>query len=332
MPLKIQKPKGRKYWYITGSVAGIRVRESTKTASKAVAESIRIKRESELEQSRVYGPQSVATFAQAVNLYLDRGGEARYLGAILDRFGHLRLADISQRDLDAGAREIYPDAKVSTLNRQAYTPFIAVMNEAAINDLAPYRKWRRPAGHGEKGVTPWLWPHEFELLYRMIHEPTRPLIVFLAGVGCRISTAAQLDWSTVDLSGAQAWLWDEKRDQEYRVELPARVVAELANLPEKTGKVFSVNSCRKPVETAARRAGLSIKQPQHIFRHTWATWFYGQTRDVVRLKALGNWKSNEWERYVKIAPDRISEGLLAHGWDFERRTDQETTVTELSQL
>lgn len=181
MPLTLKKRGER--WHIVGTVAGVRIRESAQTTSRPVAEALRIKREAELEQRRVYGPQSVATFAEAVNLYLDRQGEDRFLTPILEQFGAYRLAEISQAILDSGARSIYPKAKASTLNRQAYTPFIAVMNEAAINGLCPYRKWRRPKGHNVRTKMRWLWPAEFEALHSELHAEIKPIAVFMAGTG-----------------------------------------------------------------------------------------------------------------------------------------------------
>lgn len=55
----------------------------------------------------------------------------------------------------------------------------------------------------------------------------------------------------------------------------------------------------------------------HVLRHTWATWFYAQTRDFGTLTDQGGWsKADMANRYRKLAPDDLSERLLKHGWDF----------------
>lgn len=315
MPLKITRRAGQKNWYITGTVAGVRVRESTETTSKAVAEAYRIKRESELEQRRIYGPQAVATFAAAVNLYLDRNGEDRFLTPLLDHFGAYRLSELTQAMLDTGARKLYPDAKPSTLNRQAYTPFIAVMNEAAINDLCPYRKWRRPKGHAAKTKFRWLWPSEFESVYAELHSEIRPIAVFMAGTGARSAEALNLDWSNVSLATSEAWIWETKSGHPRKIELPSRVVTELANLTGRKGKCFGERKgFRTAINAAIRRSGVDPFSP-HDLRHTFATWHYSVNLDRERLKALGGWKSDQVDRYCHLAPRGLASELKKYGWN-----------------
>lgn len=66
-------------------------------------------------------------------------------------------------------------------------------------------------------------------------------------------------------------------------------------------------------------AGLGDNVTPHVLRHTWATWFYAQTRDFGTLMDQGGWsKADMANRYRKLAPDDLSERLLKHGWDFRR--------------
>lgn len=332
MPLKITRPKGRGYWYIVGSVAGVRVRESAKTTSRAVAESLRIKRESELEQRRIHGPQAVATFAEAVNLYLDRNGESRFLGPVLERFGPMRLADISQADLDA-ARQLYPGAAVSTLNRQLYTPFVAVYNEAAVNGLCPPRLWRRPKGHNRKTKFRWLWPEEFQAVWEAAPFHGRVALDLFAGTGLRESEGLGLEWGDVALSLGQAWIWTPKNDEPRRIELPSRTIAALANLDHREGTVLLDGGGGSYVLQAGGGGALATGlacwardanvEPfgAHVLRHTFATWFYSATLDRERLKALGGWKSEEVGRYCHLAPRGLGAELERFGWDFSRRNE-----------
>lgn len=343
MPLKVVRPKGRRHWYVTGSVAGTRIRESAQTTNRALAESIRIKRESELEQRRVHGPQSVATFAEAVNMYLDRGGEDRYLDALLGRFGTVRLVDITQADLDSGARALYPGVTVSTLNRQAYTPFIAVYNEAAINGKCPYRKWRRPKGHNKRTKFRWLWPHEFEATWEAAPPHGRAMLDLIAGTGIRESEAAWLDWEEINLQLAQGWIWESKNDSPRRIELPSRTVATLANLEHREGRVLLTGSGAEyvlaPDGGGALSKGVALWSWEaglkpfgcHVLRHTFATWFYSATLDRERLKAVGGWKSNEVDRYTHLAPRGLAQELARYGWDFSGRTEREESAPVLRQ-
>ena len=135
MPLKLVKRKNRPYWYIHGSVRGIRVRESTKVSSKSVAREIMVEREARLLQASIYGIASVVTFQEAVESYLQLGGERRFLGPILDVIGDLRLADINQETLDVTAARLYRDCVPGTQIRQFYSPVSAVLNHAAAKEI-----------------------------------------------------------------------------------------------------------------------------------------------------------------------------------------------------
>lgn len=84
------------------------------------------------------------TFGEGVHDYLTLGGSVRFLNPLVERFGTTPAGQIKQRDLDAFAREMYPNARPDTLNRQVYTPFIAVWNHAFADEPAMVRKWKRP--------------------------------------------------------------------------------------------------------------------------------------------------------------------------------------------
>ena len=142
MPLKlIQRGK---YYYLRGSVRGIHVYESAKTDDAAVAETIRIIRERELLEESIFGKKAVVTFRTACDAYLASGGSSRFLAPLLARMGSKKLRDITQKDLDAAARLLYPETSPETRNRQFFTPFIAVWNHAAKNGWAEVRPWQRP--------------------------------------------------------------------------------------------------------------------------------------------------------------------------------------------
>ena len=68
-------------------------------------------------------------------------------------------------------------------------------------------------------------------------------------------------------------------------------------------------------------AGLGKDVTPHTLRHTWATWYYAQTRDFGGLMDLGGWAKSEMaNRYRKIAPDDLADRLLKFGWDFRQET------------
>jgi integrase len=144
----------------------------------------------------------------------------------------------------------------------------------------------------------------------------KPLLIFLLGTGARVSEALLLDWQDVDLAGGRAIFWQTKSGKRRVAELPPRVIAALAELPHREGRVFrhqrgdyTVGEHRAGGEfrsawlTAIRRAGLDPKFTPHVCRHTWATWHYALNKDLLGLKAEGGWGSVSMvERYAKLMP------------------------------
>lgn len=146
MPLKLVQRKGSDFYYIRGTVRGQSLFESTGTRDREVAEAIRIKTESRLLNESVHGKKALITFEEAAESYIASGGSERFLikvspstGKVSGIVAHFRgklLKDLTQSDLDAAARILFPTASAETRNRQCYTPFIAVWNHAAGNQWA----------------------------------------------------------------------------------------------------------------------------------------------------------------------------------------------------
>ncbi|WP_368039705.1 tyrosine-type recombinase/integrase [Tardiphaga sp. vice352] len=133
---------------------GREVHESTKTTHKATAEGLRVKKEGGLLIEAVHGKKAVVTFDQAVESYLDNGGSDRFLGkfdtatgAYNGLMGHLNgvpLRKITQSDMNTIGKKLYPKVQSDTLNRQLWTPFIAVWRHAVAMEWADLRMWIRP--------------------------------------------------------------------------------------------------------------------------------------------------------------------------------------------
>ncbi|MBD0274489.1 MAG: hypothetical protein ICV73_21460, partial [Acetobacteraceae bacterium] len=50
----------------------------------------------------------------------------------------------------------------------------------------------------------------------------------------------------------------------------------------------------------------------HVLRHTWASWHYAVHRDVLLLKAEGDWEDVKLvERYAKLVPEALVPEILA---------------------
>lgn len=69
MPVKIYKRKGGAIWRYRGAVAGRRLRLSTETEDKAIAQRIAAEKERSAWTRHLDGPAASPTFAQAATAY-----------------------------------------------------------------------------------------------------------------------------------------------------------------------------------------------------------------------------------------------------------------------
>lgn len=329
MPLKLEWRTDRKSWYIRGTVRGQRVREGCGTDDKAAAEAIRAAREWELLQSSVFGKQATATFMMAVRIYLENGGERRFLQPLIAHFDVTPLGKIDQAAIDDAAHKLYPARAPATLNRQVYGPMASILAAASRRKLCPPLALRRPKT--PKDRVRWLTHAEAARLLEACAPHLRPLVAFLLYTGARAGEALWLDWRAVDLKRRHVTFIATKTDPARGVPLHPAAVAVLASLPHREGCVFrrpdglpyeplneddeSDTSAGSRIKTAfraaCRRSGIVDFSP-HDCRHTWATWHYQQNRDLNALMRLGGWKSERMVlRYAHINLGEVEHTITA---------------------
>ena len=159
-------------------------------------------------------------------------------------------------------------------------------------------------------------PAQAERLVAAASDRLKPLVIFLLGTGARAGEALALEWPDVDLVGRRAIFWQTKSGKRRNAELPSRVVAALAELAHREGRVFrhrrgayaarplgSGGQFKRAWAVAIQGAGLDPIFTPHALRHTWATWHYALNKDLLALKAEGGCASVAMvERYAKLMP------------------------------
>ncbi len=311
MPLKLYQRTPDGPWWIRGSVRGRRVYESTRTGDKARAEEIRIKREAEELERSIHGDGLSRTFAEAFISYVSAGGSPQHLDRIIKLIGRRKVATIGEADFVEIAAKHFTGKSPATINRQLYTPTLAVLHHAARLGWCNRPIVGRPTQ--PKGRVRWITPEEAARLIEAAAPHLKPLVIFLLATGARLSEALYLDWHEVDLTRAHVTFLETKNGEDRGIHLHTRAVVALANLPHRTGAVFRTARNRPyerrdggggQVKTAwagmCRRASVRDFTP-HDCRHTWATWHYAENRDLLALMQLGGWKSTAMvERYAHV--------------------------------
>lgn len=289
----------------------------------------------------IFGAKAVATFSEGVNLYLDKGKDGRFLIKILDEIGTMRLHDIDHNTIKSLTAKLYPTAAPATINRQLISPISAVIrasHKIGLCDLKIFEKLT--VG---KGRLRWLQPFEAEKLLSAAQGMghLQHIIYTLLGTGMRTGEALSLLPKDLHLESGQAFLPFTKNGDPRMVELPRRSIAALTTIdtlefaetplfrtPKGRPYVMRQNGggqIQAAFNKARAAAGLGPDVTPHTLRHTWATWFYAQTTDFVRLRALGGWKSVETVMvYTKLAPRTLAGELSDLGWDYSLQDHHQT--------
>lgn len=323
-----KRPKSP-YWIARGTINGVRVERSTGETSKAEARKKLPSIIQELQTAPVTRDWRAMSFAAAMVAYVDSGKDTRFLDRLLEHFKETALGDIDNVAMARAANALYPGRAPATIRRHLYVPVSAIINFVKDDKL------RAPKGGGAR--TMFVMPSLADSIIKAATSQPSPwlpaLITFLFGQGTRAGETFAIDGrDDISLDGRWVMLRDPKNGHERRVTLQPRVVAALSLLPnigepgplfrrfdgkpfkEKTGRGGQVRTAfARAVETGG--GDPKVITP-HVCRHSWATWFYSQTKDSLRLKEEGGWLSQEHQRYVKLGTPEIGQEAFARGWDF----------------
>lgn len=284
--------KRGKVWWVDGILNEERVRESTRETELKDAEGYALRREGQARREAEFGPEAVLTFGAATGFYLDAGKSDRYLAPIFNRWESRLVKDIKPGTVHDLARELYPKGGPATRNRQVISPVQAIINHSAKRGLcAPLRVERFRVPKHQPRVATMTWLDAF-LVEAGPHLAA--LAQFMAMTGARISEAVRVEWRDVDLTTGLALLRKTKNGDPRIVRLPSPLLVRLANLPERSGKVFgykSRQSIQTPWANAEKRASIDHIPPHDAGRRLFATSMIQAGIDPVTVAKAGGWKS-----------------------------------------
>ncbi|MEP0149960.1 tyrosine-type recombinase/integrase [Roseibium sp.] len=330
--LKLKKRPKSPYWIARGTFQGQRVEVSTKCTLLADAKAALPGIIAELSADQDGAGE--LSFARALRVYQDINPDARFLGPLAVHFAGKMVSEITNAEMRKAAHALYPGRAPATIRRQLYTPMKAILNCAAEEDLCAAPRLKSPTGGNKR--TEFFLPKQADAVILEMGKNDNlclsAMVTFLFGQGCRMGETITLDGTDVSLDDRFAILRNTKNGEERRVTLIPRVVAALSTLPTVgvPGPLFrrldgfgfrhgtnGGGQIQKQFASAVRGAGLDPSRfTPHVCRHSWATWFYAQTKDVRRLQDEGGWKSGEWQRYTKIGTPDLGKTALKAGWDF----------------
>lgn len=303
-------------WHFRGTVAGERLRGSTKTSDKKLAQRIAAEEEAKHWKGHLDGPESVLTFANAANLYRDAGKSDRFLSRIEDHWKDTLVKNIKPGSIKQSAIVLYPNTSGATRNRQVIVPTQAVINHAASLDLcSPMKVKRFPEDKKIKKPVTWEWVQSF---MASANPHLGALCCFMFMTGARISEAIDLRWGDVDLHERRALIRQTKVASERRPHLPPELVVALANIvserdaKEKVFKYSSRHTADPQWEAVIKRAKIE-RLTFHCCRHGFATTLLHRGIDPVTVAKLGGWSSAQhvFETYGHAMDDDTVTNIMS---------------------
>ncbi|MBY0558839.1 tyrosine-type recombinase/integrase, partial [Hyphomicrobium sp.] len=183
-------------WQVTGTVKvpgraqGVRVRESTGFTRRRDAETYRDKLRQEVIEREIHGSGYSLTFAECCLIYLEKGGEKRFMSTILEHFGPMRIRDITADKVTTFALEKYGHLTPASVKRFFYTPLNAALRKGTrAHNLPPIsfeapKVERKTVEYAPRG-----WFPEF---FNAAHFRIAAAVFFLTTTGARVSEMCNL--------------------------------------------------------------------------------------------------------------------------------------------
>lgn len=328
MPYKLLPPGKRgSTWYVRGRDASGKFEYSTGQKSRGRAAAWADAFVAERARRRVPGQGEVVSFTRAAEAYKAARNLSRTNAVLVDALAtHFAdIADIrtmTHAHLVDAANALRPAGSDATKNRKVVSPAAAVLHYASEQKWCEYqriKKFREPRRSSREPASdatlrllitnaeapPRTKPNGRKADHRLAHK--RLLLAMLYELGLRITDLLRVDWPSIDLPAARVKVRIAKTDEFASLELSAALVAALASLPDKRGRLFPWATRRGVyawLGPLTRRLG--VVYTPHLSRHALATAALEAQIPDKQAAELGVWRdTRSLHRYQHARPEAI---------------------------
>lgn len=316
------RKRGGIWWIDVRTPDGERVRRTTGTANKALAQEAHDRFKSELWRIGHLGDKLQHTWNEAVIRWLK---EQSHKATASEDVTKLRWLDqfLRGKELRVIGRPLIDkitDAKIAQGQSNATVNRTLEVLRAILRKCVNEWEWldRAPQVRMLKEPTRrirFLTRDEAQHVLAELPEHLADMAAFSLATGLRASNVTGLQWTEVDLTRRLAWVHPDQAKARKAIAVPLN--AEAVSLVRKQlGKhrthVFSFRG--KPLTQvstkawygALERAGISNFR-WHDLRHTCASWHVQNGTPLFALQELGGWESAEMvRRYAHLAADHLA--------------------------
>lgn len=313
--------RGQLWWVDLTLQSGERIRQSTKTTDKALAQQFNDKLKADSWRVDFLHEKPNYTWDDAALRWLK---ETKHKATHADDIRKLRWLQtyLRGRDLATVSRDLVHSigeqktkgTSEATANR-TLALVRAILRRACNNwewlDKVPkiqlYREINRRIC--------WITQEQAKHLITCVPEHHRDIVIFALSTGLRQANVINLKWSQIDLERKCAWIHADEAKAGKSIAVPLSEDG-IAALKRQQGKhdtqVFTFKA--KPIRyantkawrMAVKKAGLSDFR-WHDLRHTWASWHVQNGTPLHVLMELGGWASLEMvQRYAHLSPSHLA--------------------------
>jgi len=316
------RKRGGIWWVDVVAPNGERVRRTTGTASKALAQEFHDRFKSELWRIAKLGEKPRRTWNEAVVRWLKEKSHKATANADvntlrwLDPFlGGKDLSTVTRATLDKITDEkLARGCSNATVNRMLALVRAILrkcVGEWEWLDRAPQVRMLRVPTRRIRFLT----HEEARRLLAELPEHLADMAAFSLATGLRAANVTGLQWKQVDLARQLAWIHPDQAKARKAIAVPLNTEA-MALVRKQVGKHLThvFNFRGKPIKQvstkawyqALERAGIEDFR-WHDLRHCWASWHVQSGTPLFALQELGGWESPEMvRRYAHLAADHLA--------------------------
>lgn len=328
MPYTLLPPGKRgSSWYVRGRDASGKFEYSTGQRTRGRAAAWADVLLAERARRRIPGAGAVVPFWRAAAAYKAAKGLSKAEGRLVDAVAtHFKdnadCRELTHAHLVEAAHALRPAGSDATKNRKVIVPAAAVLHYASEQKWCEYqrlKKFREPRRSSRMPAS----DDTVRLLVANAEAPARTkptgrkadynvahkrvLLAMLYELGLRITDLLRIEWAAVDLTGARVRVRIAKTDEYASLEMSSTLVAALASLPSKLGRLFpwetrsGVYAWLRPLTKRLR-----VTYTPHLSRHALATAALEAQIPDKRAAELGIWRdTRSLHRYQHARPDAI---------------------------
>jgi len=296
--VSLYRRKDSNIWWMSIKTGSKRIRESTGTENKRLAEKIHAKVITEIQEDRYFETAKAKriTFREMAEKYIskyEKSRDSHTLKRLLPAFGHLTLYEITT-DLVSD----YRSERLKTVKPATVYQELSLMRRM-FNVARREWKWTRdnPVADlsfsvGNRNARErWLTQEQEQLLLDCATNPAwlRPLLIFALHTGMRKGEILNLKWKEVNFISKIVTVLKSKNGEKRSIPMSKTLYNTLQDIKVRdiSGRVFPISnrSLREAFKTALERAGIEDFRI-HDLRHTFATRLVQNGVDLYKVKEL----------------------------------------------